>query len=94
MAQRLSYICDIVHVHSKSNRWWISFWTMSTRAILSRILTAQNMTIGQLTMQQLHIVHCTFRFYNCTNCDQLHVKICSDVDNDNSYFVEAESASE
>jgi len=27
-------------------------------------------------MQQLHILHCTFRFYNCTNCDQLHVKIC------------------
>jgi len=38
--------------------------------------TAQNMPIGQLTMQQLHILHWTFRFYNCTNCDQLHVKIC------------------
>ena len=23
------------------------------------------MTIGQLTMQQLHILHCAFRFYNC-----------------------------
>jgi len=34
------------------------------------------MATGQLTMQQLHILHCTFRFYNCTNCDQLHVKIC------------------
>jgi len=34
------------------------------------------MEIGQLTMQQLHILHCAFRFYNCTNCDQLHVKIC------------------
>jgi len=34
------------------------------------------MAIGQLTMQQLHILHYTFRFYNCTNCDQLHVKIC------------------
>ena len=21
-------------------------------------------------------LHCIFRFYNCTNCDQLHVKIC------------------
>ena len=29
-----------------------------------------------LTMQQLHILQYTFRFYNCTNCDQLHVKIC------------------
>jgi len=24
------------------------------------------MAIGQLTMQQPHILHCTFRFYNCT----------------------------
>jgi len=24
------------------------------------------MAIGQLAMQQLHILHCTFRFYNCT----------------------------
>ena len=29
-----------------------------------------------LTMQQWHILHCTLRYYNCTNCDQLHVKIC------------------
>src|SRR6218665_1501302 len=21
-------------------------------------------------------LHCTLRFYNCTNCDQLHIKIC------------------
>jgi len=28
------------------------------------------MAIGQLAMQQLHLLHCTFRFYNCTNCDQ------------------------
>jgi len=34
------------------------------------------MAIGQLTMQQLDILHCTFWFYNCTSCDQLHVKIC------------------
>ena len=34
------------------------------------------MAIGQLTMQQPRILHCTFRFYNCINCDQLHVKIC------------------
>jgi len=27
-------------------------------------------------MPKLHILHCTFRFYNCTICDQLHVKIC------------------
>ena len=38
--------------------------------------TAQNLAIGQLTMQQMHILHCTFRFYDFTNCDQLHVKIC------------------
>src|SRR6218665_1630123 len=27
------------------------------------------------------LLHCTFRFYNCTNCDQLglHVKICPGV---------------
>jgi len=24
------------------------------------------------------LLHCTFRFYNCTNCDQLHVNICPD----------------
>jgi len=36
------------------------------------------MTIGQVTMQQPHILHCTFRFYNYTNCDELHVKICPD----------------
>src|SRR6218665_1843245 len=34
------------------------------------------MAIGKVTMQQLHILHYTFRVYNCTNCDQLHVKIC------------------
>jgi len=34
------------------------------------------MAIGQMTMQQLHILHCKFRFYNCANCDQLRVKIC------------------
>src|SRR6218665_637434 len=34
------------------------------------------MAIGQLTRQQLHILHCIFRFYNCTNCNQLHVTIC------------------
>jgi len=34
------------------------------------------MAIGQLTMQQLHIIQCTFRLHNCTNCDQLHIKIC------------------
>ena len=32
---------------------------------------AQNMTIGKLTMQQLHILHCTFRFYKYTNKYQL-----------------------
>jgi len=38
------------------------------------------MAIGQLTMQQLHIILCTFRFYNCTHCaTQLHGKICSGV---------------
>jgi len=36
------------------------------------------MAIGQLTMQQLNNLYCTFRFYSCTNCDQLHVKVCSE----------------
>src|SRR6218665_22978 len=27
-------------------------------------------------MQSLHTLHYTFLFYNCTNCDQLYVKIC------------------
>ena len=27
-------------------------------------------------MQQLHSLDCTFRFYSCTNFDQLHTKIC------------------
>ena len=35
-----------------------------------------NLVIGQLTMPQLHILHCTFRFYNCTSCDQLYTEIC------------------
>jgi len=38
----------------------------------------QLLIIGQLTMQQLHTLHCTFRFYNCTNCDQPHTTICPD----------------
>src|SRR6218665_2905023 len=33
------------------------------------------MAIGRLTMQRLQILHCAFRFYNCTNFYQLHVKI-------------------
>src|SRR6218665_2413891 len=35
------------------------------------VVYAQNMTIGKLTMQQLHILHCTFRFYKYTNKYQL-----------------------
>ena len=31
-----------------------------------------------MTMQKVHILHCIFLFYNCTNCDQLQVKICPD----------------
>ena len=47
----------------------------TNRAYFKQDLQLQkNMAIGQLT-RQLHILHCTFRFYNCTNCDQLHVKI-------------------
>jgi len=34
------------------------------------------MAIGLLAMQHMHILHCTFRFCNCTNRDQLHVKNC------------------
>src|SRR6218665_1954452 len=52
--------------------------TIQAGHILSRIYnsTAQSMAICQLTMQQLHILHCTFHFHNYTNCDQLHAKIC------------------
>jgi len=32
--------------------------------------------VDNTTTALLHILHCTFRFYNCTNCDQLHTKIC------------------
>jgi len=32
------------------------------------------MAIGQLKMQKS--TSYTVRFHNCTNCDQLHVKIC------------------
>jgi len=40
--------------------------------------TAEKRAFGQLTMQQLPtcMLRYTFRFrYNCTNCDQMHVKI-------------------
>jgi len=50
--------------------------------------TAQNLVIGALIIiltriPALHSAHitffnCTFRFYNCTNCVQLHSNICSD----------------
>ena len=38
---------------------------------------------SSFSLQSLHILvhwlffNCTFRFYNCTNCDQLRVKICA-----------------
>src|SRR6218665_4197300 len=38
--------------------------------------TAQNLVIRKLTVQELHILHCAFGLYNCSNCDQLHTKIC------------------
>src|SRR6218665_4031721 len=37
--------------------------------------TAHSLAIGQLTMQQLQTLHCTFQFYNFINCYQLHIKI-------------------
>src|SRR6218665_1824752 len=40
--------------------------------------TAHSLAIGQLTMQKLQTLHCTFPFYNFINCDQLHIKICPD----------------
>jgi len=33
-------------------------------------------TTAHFTTAQITFFNCTFRFYNCTNCDQLHVKIC------------------
>ena len=30
----------------------------------------ERLAIGQLTMQELYLLHCTFGFYNCTNCDK------------------------
>jgi len=44
--------------------------------ILSRIYNCTihgNRPIDNATSAHLH---CTFGFYNCTSCDQLHVKIC------------------
>jgi len=32
-------------------------------------------------------LHCIFRFYNCTNCDQLHVKICAERTDDESGYI-------
>jgi len=37
----------------------------------ARCTTAQNLVIGQMTMQQLYVLHSTFRFYNCTNCEHI-----------------------
>jgi len=50
--------------------------TLEFRAYFNQDLQPQNMEIGQLTIQQLHILHWTFQICNCTNCDQLYVKIC------------------
>ena len=33
-------------------------------------------TTAHLTTAQITFFNCTFRVYNCTSCDQLHVKIC------------------
>ena len=35
-----------------------------------------NWTTAHFTTAQITFFNCTFQFYNCTNCDQLHVKIC------------------
>jgi len=54
--------------------------TLGPEHILSRINNCIKMVIGQLAMRQLHILHGIglLLFHNCTNCDQLHTKICSD----------------
>jgi len=59
---------DILDISSFSH-----FFT-SPGHILSRICNCSKP--GQLTEQQLRILHCTFRLYNCTDCDQLHAKTC------------------
>ena len=61
---------------------WSWEWC-ATRACFTGFTTAQNLAIGQLTIIgqmcsncTIHILHYTFRFYNCTNFYQLLVKIC------------------
>lgn len=50
----------------------------SSRIFFMQFNTAQNLVIGQLTMQQLNILQCTFRVHSCTHFGQGHTKICPD----------------
>ena len=77
----------------KRTREWIGRWMgMVWRAghLLSRIYNCTkhgNRPIENVTTAHLH---CTFRFYNCINCDQLHVIICPDGEYREIEFEEAE----
>ena len=44
--------------------------------ILSRIYNCTKPGNRPIDNAKIVQVHCTFQFYNCTNCDQLHTKIC------------------
>jgi len=55
---------------------WIDNYPSKSIIIISRIYNCTkhgNRPNDNATSAHLH---CTFWFYNCTNCDQLHVKIC------------------
>jgi len=45
--------------------------------ILSRIYNCTKHGNRPTDNAESALLHCTFQFYNCTNCDQLHIKICS-----------------
>jgi len=77
--------CTHKYMHSHSYTHTMVQWCIDTYTCIVHVhrayfkagfTAAQILVINQLTMQQLHILHCTFRFYNCTYCDQLHSKIC------------------
>jgi len=46
-----------------------------TGHIFSRIYNCTKHGNRPINNVETALLHCTFRFYNCTNCDQLHVKI-------------------
>src|SRR6218665_1272308 len=64
-----------------SNNSFLTFHTFHHFTTAQIVISCTLIYALPFTTAQITFFNCTFQFYNCTNCDQLHVKICPANDN-------------